>query len=77
MKELRLALEDPDASESTERRMEARVRKATTLMLDKMFVEDAAKAGAEYTVRLAPRRPLFEGTPRLVRIGGERVTPET
>ncbi len=35
------------------------------------------KDGAEYTVRLKPRRSLFEGTPRLVRIGGERVTPET
>ena len=35
------------------------------------------KDGAEYTVRLAPRRPLFAGAPRLVRIGGERVTPET
>ena len=47
------------------------------MLLDKMRAEDVGKDGAEYTVRLAPRRSLFEGTPRLVRIGGERVTPET
>ncbi len=45
------------------------------MMLDKKFVKHE-QAGAEYTLRIAPKRPLFEGTTRLVRVGGERVTTE-
>ena len=77
MKELTLALQDPNASDQQKDEWKREYEKRSILLLDKMLVEDAVKDGAEYTVRLAPRRPLFEGTPRLVRIGGERVTPET
>jgi TonB family protein len=76
MKELELAMQDPNASDKQKEEWK-REYQAQSMLLDKMLVEDAFKDGAEYTVRLAPRRPLFEGTPRLVRIGGERVTPET
>jgi TonB family protein len=76
MKELKLALQDPNASDQQKDEWKREYEKQT-LMLDKILAEGAGKDGAEYTVRLAPRRPLFEGTPRLVRIGGERVTPET
>ena len=76
IKELKLALQDPNASDQQKDEWKRDYEKQS-MLLDKMFVEGAGKDGAEYTVRLAPRRPLFEGAPRLVRIGGERVTPET
>jgi TonB family protein len=76
MKELMLALQDPNASaqQKDEWKREYELR---SMMLDKIRAENGGKEGAEYTVRVAQRRPIFEGTPRLVRIGGERVTRET
>ena len=76
MKELELALQDPNASDRQKDEWKREYEKQA-LMLDKMLAEAAGKDGAEYTVRLAPRRPLFEGAPRLARIGGERVTSDT
>ena len=76
MKELKLALQDPNASDQQKDEWKREYEKQA-LLLDKMLAEAAGKDGAVYTVRLAPRRSLFEGTPRLVRIGGERVTRET
>ena len=76
MEELSKALQDPGASGQQKDEWKRKYEEEAVL-LDKMRADNAWKDGAEYTVRLAPRRSLFEGTPRLVRIGGERVTPET
>jgi TonB family protein len=74
--ELSKALQDPGASDQQKDEWKRKFVEEAVL-LNKMRAENAWKDGAEYTVRLAPRRSLFEGTPRLVRIGAERVTPET
>ena len=76
MKELKLALQDPNASDQQKDEWK-REYENQSMLLNKMLAETALKGEAEYTVRLAQRRPIFEGPLRLVRIGGERVTPET
>ena len=74
IEELSKALQDPGAS--GQQKDEWKREHEKQRMLLKMGAEYDWE-GAEFTVRLKPRRSLFEGTPRLVQIGGERVTPET
>ncbi len=76
MNELKMALQDQNASPEQKDEWKREYEKQS-LLLNKMLAESALKGEAEYTVRLDQRRPVFEGPLRLVRIGGERVTPET
>jgi hypothetical protein len=75
MKELRLALEDPNASNQQKDEWKREYDKHA-IMLDKTFVKLDPETGGDYTLRISPKRPLFDGTTRLVRVGGERVTSE-
>jgi TonB family protein len=76
MKELSEALQDPSASDQQKDEWKRSYAEKATL-LEKIRADLADGRESEYTVRTAPGRPLFEGSPRLVQIRGERVTPAT
>jgi bla regulator protein blaR1 len=75
MKELSNALQDPSASDQQKEEWKrSYVEQAMLLEKIRAVVEGRE---SEDTVWTAPGRPLFEGSPRLVQIRGERVTPAT
>lgn len=76
MKELSEALQDPSASDQQKDEWKRSYAEKATL-LEKIRADLADGRESVYTIRTAPGRPLFEGSPRLVQIGGERVTPAT
>ena len=76
MKELSEALQDPSASDQQKDQWKRSYAEKATL-LHKIRADLAEGQESVYTIRTAPGRPLFEGSPRLVQIRGERVTPAT
>ena len=78
MEEISKALQDPNASDAQKEEWKLDHAKQQ-LLLEKIRAERPGMKQGEFTVRfkMAEGRSLFEGTPRLVRIGGERVTSET
>ena len=76
MKELSEALQDPSASDQQKDEWKRSYAEKATL-LEKIRADLAEGRESVYTIRTAPGRPLFEGSPRLVQIRGERVTPAT
>jgi bla regulator protein blaR1 len=75
MKELSNALQDPNASDQQKEEWKrSYVEQAMLLEKIRAVVEGRE---SEDTVRPAPGRPLFEGSPRLVQIRSERVTAAT
>ena len=76
MKELSEALQDPSASDQQKDEWKRSYAEKATL-LEKIRADLADGRESVYTIRTAPGRPLFEGSPRLVQIRGERVTPAT
>ena len=76
MKELSEALQDPSASDQQKDEWKRSYAEKATL-LEKIRADLAEGQESMDTIRTAPGRPLFEGSPRLVQIRGERVTPAT
>ena len=76
MKELSKALQDPSASDQQKNEWKLAFAQQVTL-LEKIRAYHAEGRESVYTIRTAPGRPLFEGSPRLVQIRSERVTAAT
>ena len=76
MRELSEALQDPNASDQQKEEWKRSFAQQATL-LEKIRANNGEGRESAYTIRTAPERPLFEGSPRLVQIRSERVTAAT